>query len=241
MAIASRYANGLANGTPLLGAFCCLDGFSVSHIFAKAGFDFLVLDRQHAAYDWHELEQMCFRIKSEGTAVFIRTGSAAQQEIDLALDLPIEGIVIPNSASLEEAKQALSFTKYPPLGIRSVGNERHEAIRDVGKLGDPLVGLLIEHPGAVEAIDEILSLEVDFAWVGTHDLAALMGMEPWDPETGEMPSELAKALDRVKRSAEAHGVPFWQPPGKGVPIGIADVDARLVRQAAEQAVAKWKS
>jgi 2-keto-3-deoxy-L-rhamnonate aldolase RhmA len=101
--------------------------------------------------------------------------------------------------------------------------------------------MLIEHPGAVEAIDEIFSLDIDFAWVGTHDLAALMGMEPWDPETGEMPSELAKALDRVKRSAAAHDIPFWQPPGKGVPIGIADVDARLVRQAAEQAVAKWKS
>jgi len=241
VATPSRYADGLTNGTPVLGAFCCLDGFSVSHIFARAGFDFLVLDRQHAAYDWHELEQMCFRIRSEGTAVFIRTGSAAQQEIDLALDLPVEGIVIPNSASFEEAQKAFSFTKYPPLGIRSVGNERHEALRDVGTLGDPLVGVLVEHPGAVDAIDEILALGFDFAWVGTHDLASLMGMKPWDPDTGEMPSELAKALDRVKRSAESHGVPFWQPPGQGVSIGIADVDARLVRQAAEQAVAKWKS
>ena len=46
MAIPSRYENGLANGTPVLGAFCCLDGFSVSQILARAGFDFLVLDRR---------------------------------------------------------------------------------------------------------------------------------------------------------------------------------------------------
>ena len=241
MARANRYTSGLEEGRPILGVFCCLDGFSVSHILAKAGYDFLLFDRQHAAYSWPELEQMCFRIQSEGAAAFIRTASAAQQEIDLALDLPVDGIVIPNVASYDEAAQAVALTKYPPVGIRSVGNERHEAIRDVGQLGDPLVGLLIEHPGAVDAIDEILGLDVDFAWVGTHDLAALMGMEPWDPQTGEMPGELEKALDRVRRSAQAHGVTFWQPPGPGVPVGIADVDARRVRQAAEQAVAKWKS
>ena len=241
MARANRYTSGLEEGESLLGVFCCLDGFSVSHILAKAGYDFLLLDRQHAAYSWPELEQMCFRIQSEGAAAFIRTASAAQQEIDMALDLPVDGIVIPNVACYEEAARAVSMTKYPPVGIRSVGNERHEAIRDVGKLGDPLVGLLIEHPGAVEAIDEILALDVDFAWVGTHDLAALMGMEPWDPQTGEMPAELEKALDRVRRSAQVHGVTFWQPPGPGVQVGIADVDARRVRQAAEQAVAKWKS
>ncbi len=237
----NRYSKGLEEGRPLLGLFCCLDGFSVSHIMARAGFDFLLFDRQHAAYSWPELEQMCFRVQSEGAATFIRTGSAGQQEIDLALDLPVDGIVIPNVASYEEAQTALSMTKYPPTGIRSVGNERHEAIRDVGGQGDPLVGLLIEHPGAVEAIDEIMSLELDFAWVGTHDLAALMGMDPWDPDTGAMPPELMKALSRVRTSAQDHGVTFWQPPGPGVQVGIADVDARLVRQAAEQAVARWKS
>lgn len=237
----NRYATGLEEGRPLLGLFCCLDGFSVSHIMAKAGFDFLLFDRQHAAYSWPELEQMCFRVQSEGAATFIRTGSASQQEIDLALDLPVDGIVIPNVASYEEARQAVAMTKFPPAGIRSVGNERHEAIRDVGELGDPLVGLLIEHPGAVEAIDEIMSLDIDFAWVGTHDLAALMGMKPWDPDTGVMPEELARALDRVRRSAQDHDVTFWQPPGPGVLVGIADVDARLVRQAGEQAVARWKS
>ncbi len=104
MARANRYTSGLEEGQSLLGVFCCLDGFSVSHILAKAGFDFLLFDRQHAAYSWPELEQMCFRVQSEGAAVFIRTGSAEQQEIDLALDLPVDGIVIPNVASFEEAQ-----------------------------------------------------------------------------------------------------------------------------------------
>ena len=39
MARANRYSTGLEEGRPLLGLFCCLDGFSVSHIMAKAGFD----------------------------------------------------------------------------------------------------------------------------------------------------------------------------------------------------------
>ena len=61
----NRYLDGVAHGRPLLGAFCCLDGFSIPHILATAGFDFLVFDRQHAAYTWPELEQMCFRTATE--------------------------------------------------------------------------------------------------------------------------------------------------------------------------------
>jgi 4-hydroxy-2-oxoheptanedioate aldolase len=238
---ANRYRDGVTAGRQVLGAFCCLDGYSLPHILAAVGFDFLVFDRQHAAYSWPELEQMCFRARAAGASTFIRVASSEEAEINLALDLPVDGIVIPNVTSADEARRARRFAKFPPEGERSAGNERHAATRDVYDLPEPLVGLLIEHRLAVEAIDEILKLSFDFVWVGTHDLAYSMGLEPQDAVGGgELAPALAAAVARVQRAAAAQATPYWEPASDEAAIGIAGVDARIVRQAAEQALARWR-
>ena len=159
-----RYRRGLAEGRQVAGVFCCLDGFATSHMLASAGFDFLIFDRQHAAYTWPELEQLCFRVRSEGSSPFIRVASTEEAELNLALDLPVDGIVLPNLTSAEDTRRALSFCKFPPDGVRSLGNERHDSIWRAYSQPVPLVGMLVEHPGAVEELDEILQLAIDFVW-----------------------------------------------------------------------------
>jgi 4-hydroxy-2-oxoheptanedioate aldolase len=238
---ANRYRDGVAAGRQVLGAFCCLDGYSIPHILAAVGFDFLVFDRQHAAYSWPELEQMCFRARAAGASTFIRCASVDEAEINLALDLPVDGIVIPNVASADEARRARALAKFPPEGERSLGNERHVATRDVYNLPEPLVGLLIENSLAVQAIDEILKLGFDFVWVGTHDLAYSMGLQPQDAVGGgDLAPALAEAVATVARAAAANGTPYWEPASPDAAIGIAGVDARMLRQAAEEALARWR-
>jgi 2-keto-3-deoxy-L-rhamnonate aldolase RhmA len=232
----SRYRVALAEGRAPIGLFCCLDGYSVAHAWASAGFDFMVFDRQHAAYTWPELEQMCFRVRSEGTAAFIRTASTEEAEINLALDLPIDGIVLPNLASAADTRRALGYAKYPPAGVRSLGNERHDVLWNAYSQPDPLVGMLVEHPGAVAEIDAIFALPIDFAWVGFHDLSALMGLDPhkaFGPE-GPVP-ELAQAIARVRAAAKRAGVTFWG--GADADAIIGGVDARILMSAARQALA----
>ena len=233
----TRYREALAAGRAPVGIFCCLDGYSVAHVWAAAGFDFVVFDRQHAAYTWPELEQMCFRVRSEGASAFIRTASTEEAEINLALDLPIDGIVLPNLSSAADVKRALAFAKYPPKGIRSLGNERHDTIWQAYSAPDPLVGMLVEHPGAVAEIDAILALEIDFTWVGAHDLSALMGLDPhkaFGPH-GLDPA-LAREIERVRVASRRAGVTFWgSPPDADALIG--GVDSRLVMAAAQQALA----
>ena len=206
-----------------------MDGYATAHILAAAGFDFLIFDRQHAAYSWPELENLCFRVREAGSSAFIRLNSAEEAEINLALDMPIEGIVIPNVASAQEAQDAIARAKWPPDGIRSLGNERNDAIWQAYSQPDPLVGFLIEHPGAVAEIDEILQLAVDYIWIGTHDLSALMGFDPHDAVArGIIPTALQDAMDRIAAAAEKHGVPLWGGPNSNVKIG--GVDSRLVQR-----------
>jgi 2-keto-3-deoxy-L-rhamnonate aldolase RhmA len=234
--VGGRYDTARAEGRMALGVFCALDGYSVSHIFAAAGYDFVIIDLQHAAYTWPELENMCFRVRSAGASVFLRTASQEAAEINLALDLPIDGIIIPNIASLSQARAAVAQTKFPPAGERSLGNERHDTIWDAYSAPDALIGMLVEHRDAVECIEEIFDLPIDFCWIGLHDLSASMGIDPHSVLQGPHPPELTKAIDRVRTAARAKGVHFWAAE-PGADASITGVDARILRRAAEAALA----
>jgi 4-hydroxy-2-oxoheptanedioate aldolase len=228
--MSSPYADAVASGRRAAGVFCALDGFAISHIIAAAGFDFVVFDRQHAAFNWPDLENMCFRVKAAGASPIIRTASTNADEVNLAFDLPIDGILLPNVASFEEAERAVRIAKLPPHGERSIGNERHDVTIGAYDAPEALLGFLIEHIGAVEAIDQILELPIDFIWVGTHDLAASMGLDAHAAVRDGPPPVLQEAIDRVRESAFAHGTQFWgREPGSAA--AVVDVDARVVRRA----------
>lgn len=231
----SRYFTALEEGRKPVGVYCCLDGYTITHIFAAAGFDYLILDRQHAANDWFDLEQTCWRIRSTGCSVFIRVGSTEEAEINLALDLPIDGIVLPNLVSLEDTKRALRFTRFPPKGVRSLGNERNDVIWAAYSQPEPLIGMLVEHPGAVAEIEAILATgEISFTWIGVHDLSALLNLNPHEiiQPDGKMHPELQAASDKVKAASRKAGVPFWGTLDDSDAY-LAGVDARMIRKLAD--------
>jgi 4-hydroxy-2-oxoheptanedioate aldolase len=240
--VTRRYQQAVEAQRIAYGVFCALDGYSVSHIFASVGYDFAIIDLQHAAYTWPEIENMCFRIRSEGASVFLRTASTEPAEVNLALDMPVDGIVLPNISSLAAARAAFAETKFPPDGVRSLGNERHDTIWQAYSTPEPLVGMLVEHTGAVAEIEQIFSeLPVDFAWVGTHDLSASMGFDPHDVVAGgQVPAELTAAIDRIRAAARASGVKFWAAE-PGADATITGVDARIVRQAAIDALTRTRA
>jgi 2-keto-3-deoxy-L-rhamnonate aldolase RhmA len=239
-AIGGRYQAALDEGRMALGVFCAMDGYAVSHTFAASGYDFVIIDLQHAAFTWPEVENMAFRIRSTGAAVFLRTASTEPAEVNLAVDLPIDGVILPNIASFEEARAAVAQTKFPPDGERSLGNERHDTIWQAYSQPDPLVGMLVEHRGAVADIDRIFGeLPIDFAWIGVHDLSASMGIDPHavvtQGQVREFPAELTAAIDQIRAAARAHGVKFWHAE-RGADATITGVDARILQQAAVDAL-----
>lgn len=223
-----------------IGVFCALDGLAVSHLFAAVGYDFVIIDLQHAAFAWPDVENMCFRIRSTGASVFLRSASTDPAELNLALDQPVDGVILPNVASFDDAAAAVAPTKFPPAGERSLGNERHDAIWGAYAAPDPLVGMLVEHAGAVADIDRILAeLPIDFVWIGLHDLAASYGIDPHAVVGGAMPPELEAAITRTRDAARANGVRYWAAE-RGADATIAGVDARIVRQAALDALARTR-
>jgi len=102
--------------------------------------------------------------------------------IKKALDTGAAGVMVPQVNSAEEARRAVRFSKYPPMGTRSLGaarahgyGERLQEYADRAN-AETAVVVQIEHIDAVRNLEAIIATEgVDGVLVGPYDLSASMG------------------------------------------------------------------
>ena len=155
---------------------------AVIEIFGKSGFDWVVIDLEHAPIDIEQTAELIAHIQGNGMQALVRVTKNEEAIIKRVLDAGADGIVVPMIKSKQEAEKAVSFTYYPPLGSRGVGLNRAqhygEGFESYKKwLNDNIVIIAqIEHIDAIENLDEILSVEgIDGTIIGPYDLSGSMG------------------------------------------------------------------
>ncbi len=155
---------------------------AVVEIFGKSGFDWVVIDLEHAPIDIEQTAELIAHIQGNGMQALVRVTKNEEAIIKRVLDAGADGIVVPMIKSKQEAEKAVSFTYYPPLGSRGVGLNRAqhygEGFESYKKwLNDNIVIIAqIEHIDAIENLDEILSVEgIDGTIIGPYDLSGSMG------------------------------------------------------------------
>jgi 2-dehydro-3-deoxyglucarate aldolase/4-hydroxy-2-oxoheptanedioate aldolase len=127
-----------------------------------------------------------------------------------ALDNGAMGIVFPRVESPELLEKAVSWTKFPPVGIRGFGltptqvEYEQVTIPQIAEHvnANTLVVLQIETQLAVERRDELLSVPgVDAVMVGPVDLSISLGV------AGDfLNPKMVEAMEKVRDSCIAHGV-----------------------------------
>lgn len=246
------YHEALREGRCAIGTVCALDGNAVAHLLASLGLDFLLVDRQHAAFTWPSLEDLAWRVRSTRTALYVRTAGASEEELNLTIDLPIDGLIVPNIETFDDAQRALETCLMSPRGHRSLGNVRNAPMLgyDFRTPPDPEIGLLIEHIDAVEAIDEIIKLSgLGMVFLGPHDLAVSMQI---DTNTeAHAPRELTEAMDRVREASRRQGIPYWAWSGSldqtkgyvsaGVDAVLHSVDGLLLADAVRETMRELRT
>ena len=159
--------------------------------------------------------------------------------------MPIDGVILPNIASFEEARAAVAQTKWPPAGERSLGNERHDAIWQAYAQPDPLVGMLVEHPGAVAEIEKIFSDAADRLRVGRR--ARPRRVDGHRPALRRLRRGRAAVPQRARRgdrprarrrARQRRALLVAEP---GADATIVGVDARIVQRAATEALERARS
>lgn len=203
----------LQNGEPSIGTWLALPSPEAAGFVSTLDLDWLVVDTEHNAIDIRTLGLMFSAMTASGVAPMVRIPWNTAENIKRVLDVGAWGIVVPMVNSREEAELAVSATKYPPVGNRSVGGSRHAMSFDTTASeyyehanNSTLVVVQIEHIDGVNNADEILGVPgVDACFIGPNDLAASMGLGIGVPLESDQ-KELVDAITHIRDTAQKHGV-----------------------------------
>ena len=201
----------LKNKSLTVGSWVTIPSTEVIEVLSTAGFEWLVIDLEHTSITISQAKNLIKTIQANGMYSLIRVSSNNETEIKKVLDIGANGIIVPMIKSKNDVDKAISYTQYPPFGIRGVGlNRAHkygisfEDYNDYQK-SNIIVIAQIEHIDAVNNLDEILSCEkLDGIIVGPYDLSASMGF-PGDYERKEIVSALNKVIQQTVKSNKSLG------------------------------------
>lgn len=174
----------LRRGEAPIGTFLNTGSAISAEICGRAGFDWVLIDLEHGSGSEADLQHQLHAVQSTGTAAIVRVESNARPRFAKALDLGADGIMVPQVRSADDVREAVSFLKYRPLGVRGLAfSNRAYAftpsdLTAVDAMNERVVCVIqIETEGAVEEVEEIAAVEgVDAVFVGPNDLSLALGV-----------------------------------------------------------------
>ena len=114
----------LAAGATALGAWLSITDPVVAEIMAGAGFDYVLIDTEHAPWSLELLQTAMLAFRGMPTVPIVRVPWNDQVHVKQALDLGADGVLAPMVRSAAEARALVAAAKYPPDGIRGFGPRR---------------------------------------------------------------------------------------------------------------------
>lgn len=193
------------------GLFAALPSPSLVEMVGAAGYDFAILDAEHALVDAQTLQHMIRAAEAFGIAPLVRVPERDTGMILRVLDAGAHGVVVPHVRRPQDVEDAVAAARYAPEGMRSLGGGRHvgygrDELREYVTAANArtLVVPMIEDAEAVERIDEIVAVPgTDMVLEGAADLSQSLGVT-WQtrhPDVLAAESKVAAACTRA-------GVPF---------------------------------
>lgn len=193
-----------------MGIWLSCGSATVAEIAGGAGFDFAVIDTEHAPNTVTDVLDQLRVLRSLGVDAIVRPAANDPIEIRRFLDIGAQTLLIPMVHAAEAARSAVAAACYPPHGIRgvSMAHRANAYGRDRSYLGAANADIClipqIETRQAVANLDDILAVDgVAAVFVGPADLSADMG-HLGQPEHPEIDAVLAL----VSSKAEAAGKRF---------------------------------
>ena len=208
----------LAAGEVLHGCWLGLADAYAAEIAATCGFDWLLIDGEHAPNDIRSLSAQLAVVLHSPAMPILRLVNDDAALIKQALDIGAQSLLIPMVDSAAQAQRILQATRYPPDGMRGVGSalaraSQFSAIDDYLSTANDQICLLVqvESRAGIAALDEILAVKgIDGVFIGPADLAADMGHlgQAGHPEVKAV---VLDALRRIRKAGLSAGVLSTEP------------------------------
>ncbi|SFS66183.1 HpcH/HpaI aldolase family protein [Saccharopolyspora flava] len=193
------------------GLFCSIPSPVLVEMIGCAGYDFVVLDSEHALVDPQQLENLIRAAEAVDLVPFVRVPESDPGAILRVLDAGALGVVVPHVRCRADVDAAIRAARYAPEGMRSLnggrvpGFGRIELTEYVRRANaETMVIAMIEDAEGVEQLPSILDGGgVDLVLEGAADLSQSYGV-PWQTRH----PRVRDALARVHAECRARDVPF---------------------------------
>ena len=178
-----------------------------------AGFDWLLLDSEHAPNDVLSLIPQLMALKDSPSAPVVRPAWNDTVLLKRLLDAGFYNFLIPFVQTAEEAKAAVAATRYPPAGVRGVSvaqrSNRYGTVKDYfAGINDQICVVRAdrERRRRRQRGDEIAAVDgVDGLFVGPSDLAAAMG-HLGNAGHPEVQTAIKAVFDVAAKAGKASGI-----------------------------------
>ncbi|QFT91554.1 4-hydroxy-2-oxo-heptane-1,7-dioate aldolase [Roseovarius sp. THAF9] len=209
----NRFKTALAAGQPLVG---CWAGFAEAYateILGTAGFDWLILDGEHAPNTLQTLSAQIGILQASSSEAIVRVPVAEDWIIKQVLDAGAQTLLAPMVDTAAKAERIVRAMRYPPEGVRGSGAALGRAsgfgaVPDyIATANDQMCLVVqIESVAALDNLDAICAVEgVDAAFIGPSDLANDMGHRG-DANHPEVRAAMQDALARIRAAGKAPGI-----------------------------------
>lgn len=199
-----------------IGLWLGLADHYTTEICAGAGFDWLLIDGEHAPNDLRTILQQAQVVAAyPGTHAIARVpvghGHVGTALIKQYLDLGIQTLLVPMVDTPQQAAQLVRAMRYPPDGIRGMGGARASRwgrYPQYAKEANAQVCLLVqaETREALANLEAIAATEgVDGIFIGPADLSASLGHVA-NPGHPEVQAAIDDAIGRIVRAGKAAGI-----------------------------------
>ncbi len=205
------FKHALKTGSTQIGFWLTLANPYTTEICAGAGFDWVLIDGEHAPQSAPlVLTQLQAITTCSGVHPMVRISSKNTDSMAVLLDLGARNLLVPMINTAAEAEAVVKACRYPPDGHRGVGGGRAARWgRDpdyVRRANDDVcVVAQIETTVALDNIEQIAAIDgIDGLFVGPADLAASMG-HLGDPDHQDVRAAVLDAIRRTRSAGKAAG------------------------------------
>ncbi|OJJ06565.1 hypothetical protein ASPVEDRAFT_56163 [Aspergillus versicolor CBS 583.65] len=224
MQAANRLQQRLKAGQPAYGGWQMLPGTNLTRVLCRSAtnIDWLLVDLEHGNISDDSMHEIVAASAACGVSPIVRVAEGQHWMIKRALDSGAHGILVPTLETVEEARNVVRASKYPPMGNRGFepllavekfveqrphgGGVRELTGREYLEQANSslVIAVQIETKSALESVKEIANVPgIDVLFVGPFDLGVSIG----HPITGgKMDETLSRAIQSVQEAAQEAGI-----------------------------------
>jgi 4-hydroxy-2-oxoheptanedioate aldolase len=249
----NHFKRAILSGNRQIGLWSHLCSPISTEILAHSGFDWLVLDMEHSPNELPDVLAQLHAMTGSGASAVVRAPWNDMVTFKRLLDVGVQTLLVPYVQTEEEARQAVSYTRYPPHGVRGYAGAPRASgygrVKDYAHhCADELCVLVqVETVLGLNNLEAIAGVEgVDGVFIGPGDLSAALG-HLGNPKHLEVLAAIDDAIRRIRACGKAAGILTGDPVlaqhylDLGCLFVAVGADQNVLRDSAQTLVGRFKT